>query len=116
MFLSSVPAPIAVTITPPVDEIIAGFSFNLTCTVELSSAVDIPVTVNTEWTRSDRVMFMPASTIPAVMVNITTYTSTITFDAANNGSYTCNATITDGGATSESTDITVGMYLITPFI
>ena len=94
---------------PPVDVVIAGSSFNLTCTVELSPAVDVPVTVNIIWS-GPGVMFMPANPVPAVMVNITTYTSTVIVDAARNGNYTCNATITSGtGTASGSTDITIGM-------
>ena len=107
-----VPAPTAVTVMPPVDAVIAGSSFDLTCAVELSPAVDVTVTVNTEWTGPGGVMFMPTNPVPAVMVNTTTYSSTVTVDAARNGSYTCQATVTSGGTTSGSTDITVGMCLI----
>ena len=92
----------------PVDVIIAGSSFNLTCTVELSPAVDVSVTVNTIWS-GPGVMFMPANPVPAVMVNLTTYTSTVSVNAARNGSYTCQPIITSGGTISTSTYITVGM-------
>ena len=99
------------TVTAPVS-VIAGSSFTLTCAVELTPAVDVPVTVNTEWAGPGGVMFMPANPVPAVMVNITTYTSTVLVNAARNGSYTCQATIISGaGTTSGSTDITVGMIL-----
>ena len=117
------PAPTAVTVTAPVG-VIAGSSVTLTCAVELSQAVDVPVTVNIEWI-GPGVMFMPANPVPAVMVNITTYISNVTVSAARNGSYTCQATITSGGTTSGSTDITVGMvqplaigllYLATQYI
>jgi hypothetical protein len=91
--------------------VIAGASVTLTCAVELSPVVDVPVTVNTEWTGPADVMFMPANPVPAVMVNITTYVSTVSVGAAETGSYSCQATITSGGTTSGSTDITVGMYL-----
>ena len=74
--------------------------------------MDVPVTVNIVWTGPD-VMFMPANPVPAVIVNITTYTSTVEVDAAKNGSYTCQATVTSGGTMSGSIDITVGMYLPT---
>ena len=108
-----VPAPTAVTVMLPVDAIIAGSSFDQTCTVELSPAVDVPVTVNTDWSGPGGVMFMPANPVSAVMVNITTYTSTVSVSAARNGSYICQATITSGaGTTSGSIDITVGMCLI----
>ena len=105
------PAPTAVTVTAPLD-VIAGASITLTCAVELSPAVDVPVTVSTEWTGPADVIFMPVNPVPALMVNITTYVSTVSVGAARNGSYTCQVTITSGGATSGSTDITVGMVSI----
>ena len=108
------PAPTVVTVSPPtgIHVIFAGSSFNLTCTVELSPAVDVPVKVTTQWTGPD-VMFMPANPVPSVVVNITTYISTVTVDAAKHGSYTCQATIDSGTrTTSGSTDITVGMYFV----
>ena len=106
------PAPSAVTVNAPLG-VIAGASVTLTCAVELSPAVDVPVTVNTEWTGPADVMFMPVNPVPAVMVNTTTYVSTVSVGAARTGSYTCQATIASGGTTSRSTDITVGMYLTT---
>ena len=99
------------TVTAPVG-VIAGSSVTLICTVELSPVVDVPVTVNTGWTGPGWVMFMPANPVPAVMMNLTTYTSTVSVSAARNGSYTCQATITSGGTASTSTAITVGMYLV----
>ena len=99
------------TVTAPVS-VIAGSSVTLTCAVELSPAVDAPVTVNTEWSGPGGVMFMPANQVPAVMMNITIYTSSVTVNAARSGNYACQATVTSGGAMSGSTDITVGMYLI----
>jgi hypothetical protein len=106
-FLRSVPAPTAVTVTAPLG-VIAGAIVTLTCAVELSPVVDVPVTVNTEWTGPADVTFTP---VPTVMVNITTYVSTVSVGAAKTGSYFCQANITSGGTTSGSTDITVGMYL-----
>ena len=89
--------------------VIAGSSPNLTCTVELSPAVDVPVVVTTEWNGPMGTVFLPNKMVPAVMVNLTTYTSTVMVDAASNGSYTCEATNDSGGTMSGSTDITVGM-------
>ena len=103
------------TVTAPLG-VIAGASVTLTCAVELSPAVDVPVTVNTEWTGPADVMFMPANPVPAVMVNTTTYVSTVLVGAAQSGSYTCQATITSGGTTSGSTNITVGMYNFNAFL
>ena len=99
------------TVTAPLG-VIAGASVTLTCAVELSPAVDVPVTVNTEWTGPADVMFMPINPVSAVMVNITTYVSTVSVDIARTGTYICQANIASGGATSGSTNITIGMYLI----
>ena len=111
----TVPAPTAVMVTPPSSTIIAGSSPNLTCTVELSPSVDVPVTVETVWSG-------PASTTVTttnlMMESLTRYIILGMVDEARNGSYTCQATVsssseftTGGGMTSGSTTITVGMYL-----
>ena len=112
--LPSVPVPTAVTITPPVDMIIAGSSPSLTCTVDLSPAVDVPVIVNVEWTGPDMTMVTPSS---SVMESLTRYTVMGSVDAARNGSYTCRASIdsssqfiTGSGIMLGSTTITVGEY------
>ena len=108
----SVPAPSVVTVTAPVDVIIAGSrSLSLICIVELGPAVDIPVNVTTMWSGPD-VTFLPANPATAVMVNITAYTSTVTVNVAKNGSYICQAMVNSGETTSGSTDISVGMYLL----
>jgi hypothetical protein len=99
-----------VKVTYPI-EIIAGSPANLTCTVELNPAVDVSVNITTEWSGPDRTMFLPNRIVPTDMVNLTTYSSTITVDAARNGSYSCLAAIDSGGRMSGSTDITVGMYI-----
>ena len=113
VIISSVPAPTAVTVTPPAGMIIAGSrSTNLTCTIELNPAADIPVTVTTEWSGPERTIFLPDKVVPAVMVNLTAYTSTATISVARNGSYTCQAAVSPNGTTSESTNITVGIYLL----
>ena len=112
----SVPAPTSVVVTPPVYAIIAGSSPNLTCTVELSPAVDVPVTLNTEWTGPVLTTVTPTN---LMMENVTRYIATAMVDAARNGSYTCQATVssssqftTGGGSVSATTNITVGMCCI----
>ena len=112
----SVPAPTSVMVTAPVDAIIAGSSPNLTCTVELSPAVDVPVTVNTVWTGPALTTVTPTS---LMMENLTRYITMAMIDAARNGSYTCQATIssssqftTGGGSISAATSITVGMCTV----
>ena len=107
------PAPTSVLVYPPVDTIIVGSSPNLTCTVELSPAIDMPVTVNTEWTGPALTTVTPTS---IMMESLTRYTAMAMVDAARNGSYVCQATVssssqftTGGGSMSASTIITVGM-------
>ena len=66
----------------------------VTCTVELSPAVDVPVTVNTVWTGPYG--FMTTNTAQPVMGSTTTYTSTAmvsSFGRDQSGDYTCTATV-----------------------
>ena len=112
----SVPALTSVVVTPPVAAIIAGSSPNLTCTVGLSPAVDVPVTVNTVWSGPALTTVTPTSLMKE---NLTRYIATAMVDAARNGSYTCQATVssssqftTGGGSMSATTNITVGVYSV----
>ena len=107
-----VPAPADVRVTYPIREIIAGSPANLNCTVELSPAVDVPVNITTEWSGPAGTTFLPNRIVPTDMINLITYSSTITVDAARNGSYNCVAIIDSGGITFGSTDITVGKNLL----
>ena len=100
-------------VTLSVDTIIAGSSPNLTCTVELSPAVNVPVIVNTVGTGPDLTTITPTS---LVMESLARYITMAIVDAARNGSYTCQATVssssqftTGGGSLSASTIIAVGM-------
>ena len=93
---ASVPAPITVTVTPPMGSmiIISGSSPILTCTVELSPAVDVPVTVDTVWTGPTG--FRTTNTAQPVMGSTTTYTSTATISSIGidqSGNYTCTMTV-----------------------
>ena len=89
-----------------------GSDVTLTCTMELSPVVDVPVTVNTVWTG-------PATnTAQTVMGSTTTYTSTAmisSFERDQSGVYTCTATVsstssflTDSGSQPGTARITVG--------
>ena len=111
MLSSSIPNPI-----PPF-----GSSVTLTCAVELSPAVDVPVTVNTALTTPDG--FMIASTTQPVMGGITSYATTgmiSSFRRSDSGIYSCSATvrltyanvyISDSSAVSHSIRVTTGeMY------
>ena len=85
------------TVAPPLIPIIIGSSINLTCTVELSSLVNVPVTVNTVWTGP--VGFMTSNTAQqAIGSRTTTYTSTAMVSSSrsgrdHSGNYTCKATV-----------------------
>ena len=71
-----------------------GSAVTLTCTVELSPAVDVPVTVNTVWTGPDG--FMTTNTAQPVIGSNTTYTSVVivsSFGINQSGNYTCTATV-----------------------
>ena len=82
MLSSSIPNPI-----PPF-----GSNVTLTCTVELSPAVDVPVTVNTALT--DPNGFMRASTAQPVMGSIANYAAAYmisSFGRSNSGIHDCSA-------------------------
>ena len=92
-----VQASTSVTVTPPLVPIIVGSSINLTCTVELSPFVDVPVTVTTEWTGPAG--FMTSNTAQqANGSRTTTYASTAMVSLSrsgrdHSGNYTCKATV-----------------------
>ena len=93
-----------------------GSAVTMTCTVELSPAVDIPVTVTTVWTGPAG--FMTTNTAQPAMGSTTTYTSTATvstFGRDQSGLYTCSATaittspfIIDSDSHNGTAIITVG--------
>ena len=67
----------------------------LTCIVELSPAVDIPVTVKTVWTGPDGIMILSNDTV-ILMQNLSVYTSTIlisSFGRNQSGNYCCTASV-----------------------
>ena len=88
----------------------------MTCTVELSSVVNILVTVITEWTGPAG--FVANTTAQPVEDSTTNYTSTAvvgSFGRNESGVYTCTATITttspflrDSASSSGTARITVG--------
>ena len=115
-----VPPPTAVTVTASPDgTIFTGSSLTLTCSIELSEAVNIAVTVNTVWSGPSGTQFTTTTSV-ASMLTATTYTSTATIssvETSDSGEYTCTATVrstsnsfvlASGGATG-STSVTVGM-------
>ena len=97
-----------------------GSAVTLTCTVELSPSVDVPVTVNTVWTGPAG--FMTTNTAQPLMGSTTTYTSTAmvnSFQRNQSGNYSCRATVsssspvlTDSSPISDTKRITTGKTLI----
>ena len=115
-----VPPPTAVTLTAsPNGTIFTGSPLTLTCSIELSEAVNIAVTVNTVWSGPPGTQFTTTTSVATTMT-ATTYTSTATISSvgtSDSGEYTCTATVSStsnsfvlasGGATG-STSVTVGM-------
>ena len=122
MFLSAVPAP-AVTLSSSIRNPIPPFGSDviLACTVELSPAVDVPVTVNVQL--SDPAGSPLITTPPSV--SGFTYTSTAmisSFGRSDSGVYTCRASvssastntfISDSNNESHSIRVTIGEMQVT---
>ena len=74
-----------------------GSNVTLTCAVELSPAVDVPVTVNTVWTGPAGFMSnATAQPVTRSAIKNSTYTSTATvmsFSRNKSGDYICRATV-----------------------
>ena len=89
--------------------IMSGSSPTLTCTVELSPAVDVPVTVNIVWTRPDGSTITSATN--PTMKSLTLYTSSNTLnsvESSDSGNYTCTVSIGGRGGVSARTNIIIG--------
>jgi hypothetical protein len=72
-----------------------GSSISLICSIELSQAVDVSVTVNTVWSGPDG--FAITNTAQSVMGSYTNYTSVVnvsSFGRRASGNYTCNSSVT----------------------
>ena len=73
-----------------------GSNVTLTCTVELSPAVDVPVTVNTVWTGPAGFMRNNTAQLVVGSTAMATYTGTAMvwlFGRNQSGNYTCTATV-----------------------
>ena len=93
--------------------ILSGSSPTLTCAVELSPAVDVPVTVNTEWTGPDGSILTSAAS--PIMNSFTHYTSDAKLnyiESADSGDYNCTVSIGGKIRTSIKKKITIGKCLI----
>ena len=119
VILITVPAPSTVNVTSnkvnPIRPV--GSDITLTCTVELSPAVDVPVTVNTVWIGPAGVI--TTNTAQPIMESNTTYVSTAvvrSFGRTQSGNYTCRAALTFESSFVEASPksgiafITTGIY------
>ena len=93
------PVPISATIrrTPSTDVLSAGINLTLICTIQLNTAVDTNVMVNTSWT-GPNAMFASNSriSITDVSESVTPYTTTVLFSPLNitdSGIYVCQADV-----------------------
>ena len=92
--IQTVPEPIVRLVSDTPNPILSGSTPTLTCAVELSPAVDVPVTVNTEWTGPDGLTLTFGA--PPVMRSFTHYTSKVKLnyvESADSGNYTCTMNI-----------------------
>jgi hypothetical protein len=99
--------------TEPSEDIIAGSSISLTCMIELSSVVDIPVRVRVHWTGPNG--FNYSDNVDSAAGSLNMYSSTAMVHAIRNGIYTCQATISSSSqfimgheSVTESINITTG--------
>jgi hypothetical protein len=92
-----VPYPTVIITSSPVSPIHpVGSTVTLTCTVDLSPYVDVPVNVTTQLSGTAGVTITPVTTSESVMENATRYTSTATvspFGRIQSGEYTCMANV-----------------------
>ena len=73
-----------------------GSDISLTCNVELSSAIEIPVNVNVIWTGPNEFMTTQTVQKTAAVHGTTNFSVTTTinsFEGTQSGNYTCTASI-----------------------
>ena len=97
------------TVTASPDDTIntRGSSLILTCSIELSEAVDIAVSVNTVWSGPSGTQF----TSFATMMTATTYTSSASFSSSvssDSGEYTCRVTVSSTSPFVQTSNEAVG--------
>ena len=96
----------------PIGDISAGTDITLNCTVELSPAIDIPVTVNVQLT--DPAGSPLINSTHSVSGSIYTVTVMISsFEGDQSGYYTCTAGITSTSPFLADSDTLVGVTRIT---
>ena len=89
--------------------VLSGTLLTLICMVELSPAVDVPVTVSTMWTGPEGSTLM--YTNPPIRLSLTHYTSTAVLkdiELADSGEYTCTIDIENEITMSANNSVIVG--------
>ena len=112
MLFFIVPQPVVVElISDKPNPILSGTLLTLTCAVELSPAVDVPVAISTVWTGPDGSTLR--STYPPKRLSTTHYTSMAVLSdikLADSGEYTCTADIGNEITISAKESVVVGRY------
>ncbi len=93
--------PFDVTISQDyIDPLYTGTSLTITCDIELSSLVDIPVTVSNQWTRDGADIMESTITGDLVEVTALEHIATLEFyplyHATDDGVYQCSVMISSG--------------------
>ena len=88
--------------------ILSGSTLTLTCTVELSPAVNIPVTVNTEWTRPTIATLDRTTSLQESLTIYRSENGLNSVESADSGQYSCIIEIVSGVKLSASTNIEIG--------
>ena len=105
----TVPEPIVSVHSGSPNHVFYGQPPTLICTVEISSVVNVPLSMTIVWTRPDEAVV--ASPTRPEMKSFTLYTSSSSLnsvDSADSGQYTCTVRFENGVEISASTNITIG--------
>ena len=109
LFFRQVPQPGIGLVSDTQNPVLSGASLTLTCFVELSPVVDIPVNITIMWTGPDGSTVISAT--PPVMKSLTHYTSKVKLnyvESADAGSYTCTVNIGDKIREAVKTTVIMG--------
>ena len=112
MLYHAVPQPVVRLVSDTPNPILSDSSPTLTCAVELSPAVDVPVTVNIQWTGPDGSILTSGAS--PVMKSFTHYTSDLKLnyvESADSGNYNCTVSIGGKVRTSVQRKIVIGTLL-----
>ena len=108
-----VPEPIVSVLSDSSNHVFYGHPPTLTCTVEITSVLNFPLSMTIVWKGPDGTVV--ASPTRPEMRSLTLYTSSsgqlTSIDSADSGEYTCMVRFEIGVEVSASTNITIGIIL-----